>query len=205
MSVRERVVAQFRHPSGLLGHAAGWVMQSRGSNRERSLWTVGLLAIQPDDQVLELGCGPGVALEAVAARLATGTAVGLDQSAVMIAQAAKRNRAAIAAGRVRLIHAEIAAASIPMATFTKIMSVNVVQFIADKPALFRRLSDALLPGGTIATTYQPRHKNPTRADALAMAEAIKDALASAGFGALRVEELALKPVPAVCVLGERPR
>jgi trans-aconitate methyltransferase len=205
MSLRSGIVAQFRNPSGPLGHVVGWIMQNRGSNRERSLWTVGLLAIQPDDVVLELGCGPGVALEACAARLRTGKATGLDQSAVMIGQARKRNQAAIAAGRVALLQSDLAEVGRLEPGFTKLLSVNVVQFVPDKPQLFRALFDALAPGGVVATTYQPRHKNPTRADVLAMAEEITRAMTAAGFARLRTEELALKPVPAICVLGEKPR
>ena len=69
MSLRSRIVSQFKRPSGPLGHLVGWIMQVRGSNRERTLWTVGLLNVEPEDRILELGCGPGVGVEACAARL----------------------------------------------------------------------------------------------------------------------------------------
>jgi hypothetical protein len=50
----------------------------------------------------------------------------------------------------------------------------------------------------------PRHRNPTRADALAMADSIRWDMEVAGFDSLRVEELPLQPVPAICVIGRRP-
>jgi hypothetical protein len=48
----------------------------------------------------------------------------------------------------------------------------------------------------------PRSKNPSRAEALAMAEEVKGHMAAAGFVGIRIEELALQPVPAVCIIGE---
>ena len=64
MNLQNVIVAQFQQPRGLLGQIAGWIMDHRPSNRDRNHWTVKLLHIQPQDQILEIGCGPGLALEA---------------------------------------------------------------------------------------------------------------------------------------------
>ena len=53
-----RVMGQFGRPSGALGALAGVVMATRASNRRRNAWTVELLEVQPDHQVLEIGFGP---------------------------------------------------------------------------------------------------------------------------------------------------
>jgi len=204
MGIRDRVVGQFKKPSGPFGHVVGWIMAARGSNRERSRWTVDLLHIDPDDRVLELGCGPGVALEHAARRLRSGNVVGIDHSPVMVKQATRRNREAIAAGRVLVRVGTTEDARAVDGPFTKIFSVNVIQFMPDKTAFFRLLYAQLAPCGIIATTYQPRNKNPTRADAIAMADRISAALKSAGFTRTHVEERDFKP-PAVCVIGMRPK
>jgi trans-aconitate methyltransferase len=177
-------------------------MAARGSNRERSRWTVDLLHIDPNDRVLELGCGPGVALEHVGRRLQSGTVVGIDHSLVMVKQATRRNREAIATGQVLVRIGPIEDARNVGGPFTKIFSVNVIQFVPDKMAFFRLLSTTLAGGGIVATTYQPRNKNPTRADAVAMADQISAAMESAGFAQIHVEERDFKP-PAVCVIGVR--
>jgi cyclopropane fatty-acyl-phospholipid synthase-like methyltransferase len=203
MGIRDRVVGQFKKPSGPFGHIVGWIMAARGSNRERSRWTVDLLHIDPDDRVLELGCGPGVALEHVARRLESGTVVGIDHSPVMAKQATRRNREAIAAGRVLVRVEPIEDVRAVGGLFTKIFSANVIQFMPDKTAFFRLLHTRLVPGGTVATTYQPRNKNPTRADAIAMADQISAAMKSAGFAEIHIEERDFKPL-AVCVIGVRP-
>ena len=57
---------QFERPHGAMGALAGFVMSHRPSNRERNRWTVDLIAPERDARVLEIGCGPGLALAATA-------------------------------------------------------------------------------------------------------------------------------------------
>ena len=61
-------VAQFHQPTGAAGHVAGWIMGRRSSNVARNRWAVRLLDVQPSDRVIEFGCGPGVAIAALATR-----------------------------------------------------------------------------------------------------------------------------------------
>jgi trans-aconitate methyltransferase len=203
MGIRDRVVGQFKKPSGPFGHIVGWIMATRGSNRERSRWTVDLLHIDPEDRVLEIGCGPGIALEQVARRLLSGAVLGIDHSPVMVKQAARRNQGAIAVGRVLVRAGTIEDVRAADGPFTKIFSVNVIQFVPHQVAFFRLLYNKLAPGGIAATAYQPRIKNPTRADAIGMADQVAAAMKSAGFSKIHVEERDFKP-PAVCVIGVRP-
>jgi trans-aconitate methyltransferase len=179
-------------------------MQVRGSNRERTSWTVDLINVEPDDRILEFGCGPGLGVQACAARLKNGLVTGLDHSQTMLDQAAARNRDAIAVGRARLRLGSIEQLEASDGPLTKVFSVNVVLFVNDKPALLRSLFHLLALGGMLATTNQPRNANPTRADAIAMSEEIERGMRSAGFTAIRSEECVLKPAPAICVLGQRP-
>jgi SAM-dependent methyltransferase len=62
------------------------------------------------ERVIELGCGPGVAIAALANCATRGLVVGVDHSEVMIRQARRRNADAIRQRRVRLIHAPFATA-----------------------------------------------------------------------------------------------
>ncbi|MDO3700147.1 methyltransferase domain-containing protein [Micromonospora sp. C28SCA-DRY-2] len=69
---------------------------------------VAALPIRPDSRVLEIGCGPGAAARAVAARLATGHILAIDRSASAVAQARAAAAAEIRSGRmsVRQVAAE---------------------------------------------------------------------------------------------------
>lgn len=61
---------------------------------------VDALPLAPGMRVLEVGCGPGVAARAVAARIGEGKVVAIDRSATAIDQAVRGSTAEIAAGRL---------------------------------------------------------------------------------------------------------
>ena len=61
---------------------------------------VDALPVQPHSRVLEIGCGPGAAARAVAARLVTGHILAIDRSATAIAQATAAAADEIASGRM---------------------------------------------------------------------------------------------------------
>lgn len=200
--LRSRVVEQFRRPHGALGRVAGWVMAHRPSNIERNRWTVSLLDVRPSDSVLEIGCGPGLAIAMVLGRKPKAV-VGIDHSVLMIETAAKRNAGALRAGVLQLEVGGLQELAKLERRFTKVFSVNVAQFFPDMPVAFRALSEVMEEDGVIATTHQPRNAHPTAADAHRMAEHISRALEDAGFSSPSIELLDLKPAPAVCVLARK--
>ena len=202
MSLRKTIVGQFKNPHGWLGSIAGWIMANRRSNRQRNLWTVDLLQLKPDDRIIEIGCGPGLVLEACLAQAAAAEVVGLDHSRTMLDQARVRNAGASRDGRLQLRLESLDELPPGLGPFDKLYSANVVQFLPDRAAAFRKIHALLKPNGIAATTYMPRSKNPSRAEALAMADEIEGHMKVAGFVGIRIEELPLRPVPAVCIIGE---
>jgi ubiquinone/menaquinone biosynthesis C-methylase UbiE len=201
MSLRSSLLSQFGRPRGLLGHVAGWILAGRGTNLVRNRWTVDIVDPAGGEAVLEAGCGPGVALELCLQRAGV-SAVGVDHSDVMIAQAGKRNRKAVKTGRLKLVEGTVDTLPAALGPFDKAFSINVIQFV-DQPAFVAQMKRLLKPGGLMATTYQPRHAKATRADALKLATKLTEMLSAENFTALRTEELELKPVPAVCILARR--
>jgi ubiquinone/menaquinone biosynthesis C-methylase UbiE len=175
-------------------------MGLRSSNVARNRWAVQLLDVQPADRVIELGCGPGVAIAALATRAIRGLVVGVDHSQVMIRQARRRNRAAIRAGRVRLIHAPVQSLPVSDGPFNAALAVNTVGMWPDPTTRLRELARLLRPGGRIAVVSQPRCPGATAATSAAAASELAGLLTEAGFGHLRTEMLDLDP-PAACVLG----
>lgn len=204
MSLRQAIVGQFKKPRGCLGSIAGWIMANRRSNRERNHWTVELLNVRSGDRVIEIGCGPGLALEICLLRADRGQLVGIDYSQTMLDQARARNAKASQEGRLVLRLASIDNLPANIGSFDKAYSVNVVQFFPNQLEAFRRIHSLLKSKGVVATTYMPRTKNPSRADAFNLAEEVKQHMETAGFTNIRIEELPLEPVPAVCIIGEHP-
>jgi SAM-dependent methyltransferase len=192
---------QFEKPEGLLGWVAGQIMAHRASNRARNRWTVDLLDVQPSDRVLELGSGPGIALEWVAAHATGGQVIGVDHSAAMVKRAMARNAEAIRAGRVVLQHGGLELLPTFTCQFDKVFSVNVFQFFADPKDALTVIGQIVKPGALVATTYMPRHRGASPQDADRFAEQLVRDMSDVGFHAVRTERLDLEPMPAVCVLG----
>src|SRR5215472_4859397 len=193
-------VAQFHQPTGAVGHVAGWVMGRRSSNVARNRWAVQLLDVQPTDRVIELGCGPGVAIAALAARASLGMVIGVDHSQVMIRQARRRNKPAISSGRVRLVLSPVESLSIRDGPFDAALAVNTVGMWPDPTARLRELARLLRPGGRIALVSQPRCPGATAATSAVAANELAGQLTEAGFEHIRTEMLDLDP-PAACVIG----
>jgi SAM-dependent methyltransferase len=195
------VFGQFLRPHGFRGRAAGWVMATRGSNRERNIWAVGLFDVQPHDRVLEIGFGPGIAIQEFARRATNGLVVGVDHSEVMVQQARKRNAAAVRAGRVDLRLGSAEALPAFDAPFDKILAVNSLLFWDDPVARLKDLHGLLRPGGQIAIVYQPRGPGSTNEVAARTGQEIAAHFTEVGFTEMHVETLALQPTAVVCVLG----
>lgn len=201
--LRRRLVAQAHNPTGRVGHVEGWIFGHRPSNVRRNRWAVELLEVQPSDRVIELGCGPGVAIAALTTRATQGLVVGVDHSAVVIRQARRRNADAIKAGRVRLIHAPVEHLQVADGPFDAALAVNTVGMWPEPTIRLRELGRLLRRGGRIALVSQPRCPGATAATSAAAADRLAAQLSEAGFEDIRVETLGLDP-PAVCVLATRP-
>lgn len=151
------IVSQFGHPRGPVGRLVGAIMAYE--NRERNLWAVKQLDVQPDDHVLEIGFGPGLAIREVASLATRGLAAGVDHSEVMVQEARKRNAAAVAAGKVDLRQGTAAALPFGDASFDKVFTVNSVHHWPDRAAGLREILRVLKPGGTVAVIEQSHAKS----------------------------------------------
>jgi ubiquinone/menaquinone biosynthesis C-methylase UbiE len=183
-----------------LGEIVGMVMAYE--NRERNLWAVEQLNIQPMDRVLEIGFGPGVALQRAAALASTGFIAGVDVSDVMLRQASKRNAAAVHAGRMVLRHGTADALPFEAGSFDKVYAVNSLHHWRAKDKALREIWRVLKPEGVVAIVEQPRRAVPDT-EVERLSEDFKTQLAAAGFGQFRVTQKRMKPAPTVCVLGKK--
>ena len=178
-------------------------MALRPSNRKRNAWAVSLMDVQPSDRVLEIGFGPGIAVREIARRATRGEVVGIDRSAVMRAQAARRNAPEIRAGRVSLTVASVEDLPAFDRPFDKILAVNNMGMWPEPGVRLKELAGRLRGGGLIAIVSQPRTPGATAETTAATAREIVGLLDTAGFTALRVETLDLEP-PVACVMGTAP-
>jgi SAM-dependent methyltransferase len=131
-------------------------MLARMAPAERLVWAVETLGVRPDDRLLEVGCGYGVAVSLVCERLAGGSILGIDRSAKMIEMAARRNAAHVAAGRAAFQVAALHEADLGDVRFDLAFAIHVPVLRRGDPG--RELAivrSHLTPGGRFALPFQP--------------------------------------------------
>jgi ubiquinone/menaquinone biosynthesis C-methylase UbiE len=179
----------------------GKIMTYTPSNQERIRWTLSLLDIRPNDRLLEVGFGPGFAIELASQMASEGFIAGIDHSEVMVRQAGKRNARAIRDGKVVLRLGSASNLPTFQEPFDKIFTINSIHFW-DKPVdCLQALQKLLRPGGLIAVTLQPRSRNATNATTTEIGKELVMHLEQAGFSQVRLEIRQTKPVSVACALG----
>jgi ubiquinone/menaquinone biosynthesis C-methylase UbiE len=113
---------QFHRPTGIVGWLVGQLMARNNAPMNRL--AVELLDAQPGDCILEIGFGPGTAIQMFASVAGIGRIAGVDHSSAMLRQASRRNRQTIRAGRVELHAGTASRLPFPDAHFTKAFAVN---------------------------------------------------------------------------------
>jgi trans-aconitate methyltransferase len=120
----------------------------------RIQWCLDLVDVAPADEILEFGCGPGVAAASVADRLAGGSITAIDRSPTAIARTGARNAHHLRTGRLRL--EQIALASFDAdRRFDKAFGINVNLFwtgSADRECAV--LGGVLAAGGAVHLVYE---------------------------------------------------
>lgn len=140
------VGGQLRAPHGRWGTLAGWAM--RLVNARVNALAIEALCLRGGETVLEIGCGPGQALQLLLASSLGVTVTGIDHSTVMIRQAAALNADAMRQGRLTLLNCDFTLLPFKSGTVDAILAVNVAYFMQTTEALgeCRRV---LRPGGQI--------------------------------------------------------
>jgi trans-aconitate methyltransferase len=148
----------------------------------RVLWAVDRLDVNPRDRILEVGCGPGVAISLVAEKLDGGRITAIDRSTTAIERAARRNDAHVSTGTVVLRNTDLAGFRCDQASFDKAFAVNVnVFWVRDATAEIRVLWEALRPGGILHLVYGGAVSVHDRDKLRRVADTAARALVSAGF------------------------
>lgn len=141
---------QHGHPRGLVGRLLGEQMVRQ--HVPETTWTISLLDLRPEDQVLEIGFGAGRAIELVAAQTANGRVTGIDLSQEMFRSASRRNARAIQAGRVALCQGNVISLPFDDNQFDKVFSIQTLYFWPDLPRALAELFRVLKPGAQLVLT-----------------------------------------------------
>ncbi len=163
----------------------------------RIRWAVELMDVQPADQVLEIGCGPGAGAELICARLETGRLFAIDRSESGVDRTKRRNHQYVESGRLTVRQIDLATLRVPVKKLDKVFAFNVnlfwVRACADEVAL---LHERVVPGGAVYLFYEANRPElvPT------IVRKTSAALTEGGF---RVSVVEQKAPPVVGLIGRR--
>ncbi len=149
---------QFCLPRGLVGRLIGWFMAR--DNERMNRVAIESLAITPDDDVLEIGFGPGQAIELIVKRTAARRIAGVDPSAIMVEQARARNRESVDSGRVSLVQATVDALPFEDQQFSKVCAISNFRIWPDRARGLAETRRVMRPGGTLALCVRQAAKRP---------------------------------------------
>lgn len=148
---------QFGDPQGLMGFAALTAMALKNGGQNRA--ALDALDIRPGDSVIEIGCGPGVALRAALRRTGKkGFVAGIDQSATAAHYAAHSVHSHVLKGRAVTMRASADDLPFRDAFFDRAFAVNTFQFWPDPARALREIARVLAPNGRLVITQ--RASNP---------------------------------------------
>jgi SAM-dependent methyltransferase len=147
---------QYRRPTGIIGRWVGGKMADQ--HRSENLWTVEHLNVQPSDKLLEVGFGPGFAIQEIVPLLTTGSIAGVDFSKTMVSAAKRRNTKAVYAGQVDVHYGEVTNLPFAENSFDKVFSINSIYFWMDPLTAFKELYRVLKPSGLLSITFLPSER-----------------------------------------------
>src|SRR3954470_8327075 len=163
----------------------------------RIRWSVDFMDVQPNDHVLEIGCGPGAGAELICSRLVSGKLFAIDRSESGVDRTKRRCAKYVEAGRLTVRQIDLATLRVPVKRLTKVFAFNVnlfwVRECADEVAL---LHERLVPGGAVYLFYEANRPElvPT------IVKKASEALMGGGF---RVSVVEQKAPPVVGLIGRR--
>lgn len=134
-----------RKPQGEAGRQM--VERMNESHAAMTEWALNKLNLEANDTVLDVGCGGGAALKAMATQIEDGKLYGIDYSDVSIEASEELNDETIRSGKMEIIKASVSDLPFEDAFFDKIITIESYYFWPDFETDMKEIYRVLKPGG----------------------------------------------------------
>ncbi len=143
---------QAKKPSGLYGRFRMSKIFDKG-NLEMNTYAKQILDINPEDNILEIGCGTGMLIKEISRELETGVIDGIDFSKTMVSIAIKNNRSNIKNGKVHIHNADFDKFPFQENIYDKIISINTIYFWENPDFTISKILKLLKPNGKLVIGF----------------------------------------------------
>lgn len=208
MKLFKAIGKQMQNPRGLFGKILfAWMTRMTIAHAR---WTLDLMDIQPNDNIIEIGFGNGANIKLLLQRAGRGSVTGVEISGTAIKMASKKNAKAISEGRVKLHQAAGNALPFEAGVYDKACTVATAYVIKDPGAVFKEMYRVLKSNGRAAVTFPVRENfmqfKPVGTEGFYLHELadLEKAFRDAGFVNCRTEDNDRVRFGAHCMLGEKP-
>ena len=192
MNLMTQFMNMSRKPKGFLG----MLMLNRmngGRHARLADWSMSIYQGNPDE-ILDVGCGGGRNLSAFLKRYPDAHATGVDYAPLSVRKTKALNRAAVSAGRCRVVEGNAMSLPLPDNAFDLVTAYETVYFWTTLEEGFREVYRVLRPGGTfmVVNELDGRNENSEQYEKIIKrmrtytGEDLEAALKYAGFPRVRV-------------------
>jgi ubiquinone/menaquinone biosynthesis C-methylase UbiE len=138
---------QYKCPRGRRGRVVAALMNK--GHGALTLWGLAQVNIEPDNVILDVGCGGGKTVSRLAQRAMRGKVFGIDYSADMVEYSKKLNRKLVAEDRVEIREGSVEKTSFPDNFFDLITAIETYYFWPILPDALREIKRVLKPKGKL--------------------------------------------------------
>ncbi|TBW29960.1 class I SAM-dependent methyltransferase [Gramella sp. KN1008] len=208
MNLLKAIGKQIKYPRGLLGKLVLLVMTR--STIKAGRWTLNLMDIQPDDDIIEIGFGNGANIQLLSQQAPGGSVTGIEVSDTAMEMASRKNAKSISEGKVKLHKTSGNALPFKDGSFDKACTVATAYVFEDPGEVFKEMHRVLKPAGRAAVTFPFRENfmkfKPVEAERFHLHKLadLEKAFRDAGFVNCRTENNDRVKFGAHCMLGEKP-
>ena len=117
-------------------------------------WALCHVTVQPDDVILDVGCGGGKTVDKLCKRISNGKVYGVDYSELCVKKSESLNHKNVICGKARILQASVSELPFEDDKFNLVTAIETYYFWPDKPGDLKEIFRTLAPGGKLMLAFE---------------------------------------------------